>query len=200
MALQERARHGFTRVELMIVVAIVGLLAAIAVPNFRGDPLRSKRSEAYANLAALMKAQKSLFAEHGAYVGVPIAEPGNTQSSLPGGEKRAVGALSAAFGQVGWSPDGDIYYDYDAVSTGVFNGSGGDPPDCSCSTCLTLSAYGDLDGDGSQSLVVYFQPGALGNVCKPGLFGRPPPVDTPGSPIHNAVVADPTAPGVADDF
>ena len=56
MASQERARHGFTRVELMIVVAIVGLLAAIAVPNFRGDRLRSKRSEAYANLAALMKA------------------------------------------------------------------------------------------------------------------------------------------------
>ena len=184
----------------MIVVAIVGMLAAIAVPNFHGYQLRSKRSEAYANLAALVKAQKSFFAEHGAYIGVPIAEPGNTQSSLPGGEKRAVGALSAAFGQLGWTPDGDIYYDYDAVSTGVLNGSGGDHPDCSCSTCLTLSAYGDLDGDGSQSLVVYFEPGALGNVCNTGLFGRPPPVDTEGSPIHNAVVAYPASPGVADDF
>ena len=193
-------RDGFTLVELMIVVAIIGLLAAIAVPNFRSYQLRSKRSEAYANLGALVKAQKSFFAEHGAYVGVPIAEPGNTQSSLPGREKRAVGALSSAFAEVGWTPAGDIYYDYDAVSSGVFNGAGGDHPDCACPTCLTLSAYGDLDGDGSQSLVVYFQPDADGNVCNTGLFGQPPPVDANGGPIHNAVVPYPVAPGVADDF
>ena len=200
MATKQLPSNGFTLVELMIVVAIIGVLASIAIPNFHDYQLRAKRTEAYANLGALVKAQKSFFAEYGAYVGVPIAEPGNSQSSLPGSEKRAVGALATAFAGVGWTPNGDIYYDYDAVSTGVFNGAGADHPDCSCPTCLTLSAYGDLDGDGSQSLVVYFQPDAHGNVCNTGLFGHPPPVDANGSPIHNSVVIYPAAPGVADDY
>ena len=151
MAANLHAKRGFTLIEMMIVVAIIGLLAAIAIPSFQNYQFSSKRSEAYTNLNALMKAEKSFFAEHGAYIGVPIAEPGNTQSTVPGALKRGVDELSAAFGSVGWSPDGDVFYDYDAVSTGVFNGAGGDHPGCTCTTCLTLSAYGDVDGDGSQS-------------------------------------------------
>lgn len=200
MASVSRAKRGFTLIELMIVVAIIGLLAAVAIPSFQNYQFTSKRAEAYANLNALVKAQKAFHAEHGAYIGVPIAEPGNTQGSLPGGQKRGVSELSTAFGSVGWTPDGEVFYDYDAVSTGVFNGAGADHPGCSCPTCLTVSAYGDVDGDGSQSMVVYFQPDDLGNVCNTGLFNQPPPVDVNGDPIHSSVVAYPAAPGVADDF
>ncbi|MEE2663929.1 MAG: prepilin-type N-terminal cleavage/methylation domain-containing protein [Myxococcota bacterium] len=200
MAANPRAKRGFTLIELMIVLAIIGLLAAIAIPSFARHQLTSKRSEAYVNLSALAMAQKSFHAEYGAYIGVPLAEPGNTQGSLPGGQKRSVAELSAAFGPVGWTPEGDVFYDYDAVSTGVFNGAGADHPGCACSSCLTISAYGDLDADGSQSMVVYFQPDELGNVCNTGLFNQPPPVDLNGDPIHASVVAYPPAPGVADDF
>ena len=62
-----RERRGFTLIELMIVVAIIGLLAAIAVPNFIRFQARSKQSEAKANLKALFQAEKAHYAAKDKY-------------------------------------------------------------------------------------------------------------------------------------
>ena len=59
----KRLNKGFTLIELMIVVAIIGILAAIAIPNFIKFQARSKQSEARTNLKALFSAQKSWFGE-----------------------------------------------------------------------------------------------------------------------------------------
>jgi type IV pilus assembly protein PilA len=58
---------GFTLIELMIVVAIIGILAAIAIPNFIRFQARSKQSEAKSNLKSLFTAQRSYYQEKDRY-------------------------------------------------------------------------------------------------------------------------------------
>lgn len=58
---------GFTLIELMIVVAIIGILAAIAIPNFMNYQCKAKQAEAKTLLGSLRVAQEAYFAEHDAY-------------------------------------------------------------------------------------------------------------------------------------
>jgi prepilin-type N-terminal cleavage/methylation domain-containing protein len=59
--------RGFTLIELMIVVAIIGILALIAIPDFTKFQNKAKQSEAKTNLKAFFTAAKSNFAENGTY-------------------------------------------------------------------------------------------------------------------------------------
>jgi len=59
----KKRQSGFTLIELMIVVAIIGILAAIAIPNFMKFQARARQSEAKGNLKAMFTASKSMFAE-----------------------------------------------------------------------------------------------------------------------------------------
>ncbi|MBN7795394.1 pilin [Parahaliea mediterranea] len=58
--MQQRAQQGFTLIELMIVIAIVGILAAIALPAYQDYTVRAKMSEPIARLAEA----KTTFAEY----------------------------------------------------------------------------------------------------------------------------------------
>lgn len=59
--------NGFTLVELMVVVAIIGILSAIAVPNFKKYQAKSKQSEAKIQLAAIYNAQVGTLADYDTY-------------------------------------------------------------------------------------------------------------------------------------
>jgi type IV pilus assembly protein PilA len=60
---------GFTLIELMIVVAIVGLLSGIATARFSVSQARSKQAEATTNLKSMFAAEKAFFADKGRYSG-----------------------------------------------------------------------------------------------------------------------------------
>ena len=81
---------GFSLIELIIVVTIIGILAMVAVPAYIGQQSRATRSEAFGNLEALRLLEEQFFSENAGYtasVGGCAADTNNIaaiQALLPG--------------------------------------------------------------------------------------------------------------------
>ncbi len=141
-----RKRFGFTLIEVMIAVAVVSVLTASAVPNYRRVQLRAKASEAKVNLGAIRTAQESYFVEFGRFVSA-----GNHPSAwVPG--MAAVRKLTwddtslGGFSIMGWEPEGDVFFQYHVEDPG---GLGVE---------YVAEARSDLDGDGTPNVWGYVQP------------------------------------------
>lgn len=65
--MKKAGQAGFTLVELMIVVAIIGVLSAVAVPNFKKYQAKAKTSEAKVQLAAAYTAEQAFYGDFGIY-------------------------------------------------------------------------------------------------------------------------------------
>ena len=78
-----RKNEGFTLIELMIVVAIIGILAAIAIPNFLNYQCKAKQAEAKQALGTIAKSQEAYLAEYDIYADttgkIGFAVKGDTQ-------------------------------------------------------------------------------------------------------------------------
>jgi type IV pilus assembly protein PilE len=62
-----RAQGGFTLIELMVVAAIVGILAAVALPSYRDSVMRAKRGDAKAVLGQMQTWMERYYTENGRY-------------------------------------------------------------------------------------------------------------------------------------
>ena len=133
-----RNRKGFTLVELMIVVAIIGILAAIAIPNFLQFRLKAKTSEAKSNLGAIRSTEVAYFAEWNTWVGnqayTPLADRTGNDSKISWDD-------GTRFSILGFAPEGNVFFSY--------NMEGGDWPVGTAG--FTSNAQGDLDGDSGLS-------------------------------------------------
>ncbi len=69
-----RNRGGFTLVELMIVVIVVGVLAAVAIPMYQIMPQRSRGTEAAAALGLVRSSMRVYYAEHGTFVNASFTD------------------------------------------------------------------------------------------------------------------------------
>ena len=123
--------EGFSLVELMIVVAIMAILAAIAIPSFIRFQMRAKSSESSNNLGAIRTCEVSWEAENDAYIacaGAPGAAPnGDTREAWVPAD-----AGEIAFENIGFEPEGPVRYRYTVLSDGTY---------------FAACATGDLDSD-----------------------------------------------------
>ena len=163
---KHKNNEGFTLIELMIVVAIIGILAAVAIPAFINYVKRSKTSEAPANLKALFTGATAYYsAERRTGRGViTTGTATNTNcvvtgavapAGIPAGEKEimnwATYADAAPFVALNFTTADPIAYQYQIVNgpdgaAGCAGGHGaGDH-------IYDFRAQGDLDGDTTPSL------------------------------------------------
>jgi prepilin-type N-terminal cleavage/methylation domain-containing protein len=116
---QRRTRDGFSLMELMIVVVITGVLAAIAIPTFSGYVIKSRTSEAVQFLGVIKLKQEAYRAEFGQYLQYAdgLADPDPIPNFIPGDESTMTGQevvfpTGTMFDTLGARPDGRVRFGY----------------------------------------------------------------------------------------
>lgn len=179
---RRRRQEGFTLIELMIVVAIIGILAAIAIPAFINYVKRSKTSEAPDQLKALFTGAAARYSGTStaqALIGRGIGSANNSRCyvavdistiTVPGGrapsdqkytlnwpEDRSSNPAALGFAAFNWQVSDPIYYQYNVIPTAAGGADTGNGYFCGNTTDIgdqlyALQAIGDLDGDDVDSL------------------------------------------------
>jgi prepilin-type N-terminal cleavage/methylation domain-containing protein len=157
MLAQRKRSQGFSLMELMIVVVITGVLAAIAIPTFISYVQKSRTSEATQFLGVIKLKQEARRAEFGGYLVCDGADNMGEFVYVPGGKATMKNGVSRninsqCFTDLGARPDGPVRFGYAWIA-----GPPAVPNDVAGALGLTAAefdhyfvahAISDLDGDG----------------------------------------------------
>lgn len=151
MASTQGQKTGFTLVELMVAVAIIGVLAAVALPTFVQYTTRAKSSESVNNLKAIYTHATAYYNGYRTGQGLVstgvgnciVGSSGGTTPATPGaGAQTADFPSDPAFAAIGLPTAEFVFYAYGLTSSGSACGVGPNS-----SMVYTFFALGDLDGD-----------------------------------------------------
>jgi type IV pilus assembly protein PilA len=133
----------------MIVVAIIGILAAVAIPNFLKYQLRTKRSEGSVNVAGIRTSEISYQGLNDVYITCA-----KTPGTVPGSGKTGFTA-GTDFRLLGWQPDGQVYFSYQVAASTT-----GTP-------AFSAEAQSDIDVDSTYAYWCYskINSGTASPVC-----------------------------------
>jgi type IV pilus assembly protein PilE len=92
--MKKSATHGFTLIELMITVVIIGILAAIAYPSYRNYTTQTRRSDAQIALTQAANQQERFFTECNSYAPSITAARPATCPPVPAGSGLGLSSLS----------------------------------------------------------------------------------------------------------
>jgi prepilin-type N-terminal cleavage/methylation domain-containing protein len=146
-----RSPGGFTLIEMMVTVGIIGTLATLALPAFQKYTLRAKASERTAIMLRIKQAVQDYYVRNGVTVpgGVkldslynPPLPPSATKRTMATNVKEWNTYFSAAGGgsSLQLEIEGGVYYSYRFIVE-----------DAAGNATITVLAAGDLDGDGNIS-------------------------------------------------
>ncbi len=108
-----RGSDAYTLIELMITVAIIGILSAIAIPVFSSYMNKSRAQEAIQFLGTIKLRQESYRSEFGEYCDVNNINPGTFASPVTGTDAVNWGSPGGGWQQLGAHPDGPVRFSFE---------------------------------------------------------------------------------------